>query len=64
MQYDPDTDASSVKKGKEIVYRYDGAGVETVEDPRKSTSAEVTTALAKARARSKLPLATFSYAVS
>lgn len=64
LEYDPETDPSSVKKGKEKIYRYDGAGVELVEDPRKSTSAAVVSKLQQVREKAARPLHTVSYAVS
>lgn len=38
VEYDPATDPSSAKKGKEIVYRFNGEGVGEVKDPRNATS--------------------------
>lgn len=38
VMYDPATDPAPVKKGKELVYRYDGKGVDSVVDPRNATS--------------------------
>ncbi|KAM0753347.1 hypothetical protein T439DRAFT_379041 [Meredithblackwellia eburnea MCA 4105] len=52
--YDPVLDKSPVKKGKELVYRYNGDGiVERPTDPRKSSSPAVVERLAKIKSRAK-----------
>ncbi|GAA5858176.1 hypothetical protein JCM1840_001072 [Sporobolomyces johnsonii] len=63
--YDPATDPNPVKKGKEVVYRYDGEGVEDKpKDPRKTEDPAEKAKLEKRRRREPLvkELAVLSYA--
>ncbi|ORY89323.1 hypothetical protein BCR35DRAFT_300456 [Leucosporidium creatinivorum] len=62
VEYDPETDPSSVKKGKEVIYRYDGAGVELVEDPRKSSSPAIVSKLQQVKEKAAKPLHAVTYA--
>ncbi|GAA6040167.1 hypothetical protein JCM8097_004160 [Rhodosporidiobolus ruineniae] len=53
VQYDPTLDPNPVKKGKEVVKRFDGEGVEkeSVRDPRKTDKPEEVARLEKRRQR-------------
>ncbi|CEQ39531.1 SPOSA6832_01052 [Sporobolomyces salmonicolor] len=62
--YDPATDPNPVKKGKEVVYRYDGEGVkEKPKDPRRAEDPAEKAKLEKGRRREPLvkELAVLSY---
>lgn len=63
-EYDPETDPSPLKKGKEVVYRYDGEGVEAVEDPRRASSSQAAAKLKVVRENASKPLSVIAYAVS
>jgi hypothetical protein len=65
VEYDPSLDPSPVKKGKEVLYRYDGAGLEgTVTDPRKATDQATLDRLKKVRTHASRELTVISYTVS
>lgn len=65
MIYDPTIDPSPVKRGKEVISRYDGEGVvEIPSDPRKATDRATLGIMNRSHVRSiKEPLAVY-YTVS
>ena len=63
--YDPTLDPSPVKKGKEVIYRFEGEGVEGVPaDPRKATDQAATDQKKKSRSLLVRELGVMTYEVS